>query len=55
MLGYIGSYDPLTLMLCFVQYLGPSFVLCRTCQKDDSLCAPLLMHMAVNALGCILL
>ena len=54
-LGYIGSYDPLTLVLCFVQYLGPSFVLCRTCQKDDSLCAPLLMHMAVNALGCILL
>ncbi len=53
--SYIGLYDPLTLALCFVQYLGPSIALCWTCQKDDSLCAPLLMHMAVNTLGCILL
>ena len=53
--SYIGLYSPLTLVLCFVQYLGPSFALCRTCQRDDSLCAPILMHMAVNALGCILL
>ena len=53
--SYIGLYSPLTLVLCFIQYLGPSFALCRTCQRDDSLCAPILMHMAVNALGCILL
>ena len=53
--GYIGLYEPRTLVLCFVQYLGPSFVLCRTCQKDDSLCAPLLLHMAINAMSCIIL
>ena len=53
--SYIGLYDPLTLLLCFAQYLGPSIALCWTCQKNDSLCAPLLMHMTVNALGCILL
>lgn len=53
--GYIGLYEPRTLVLCFIQYLGPSFVLCRTCQKDDSLCAPLLMHMAINAMSCIFL
>lgn len=53
--SYIGTYDALTLGLCFVQYLGPSFALCWTCRRADSLCAPLLMHMAVNALGCILL
>ena len=53
--SYIGLYDPLTLLLCFAQYLGPSIALCWTCQKNDSLCAPLLLHMAVNTLGCLLL
>ena len=53
--GYIGSYSPLTLVLCFVQYLGPSYALCRACQKNDSLCAPLLMHMVVNAIACLIL
>ena len=47
-LAYIGTYDALTLLLCFVQYLAPSFVLCRTCARDDSLCAPLLLHMTIN-------
>ena len=54
-ISYIGLYDPLTLLLCFAQYLGPSIALCWTCERSDSLCAPLLLHMAVNALGCILL
>ena len=53
--GYIGLYGPKTLLLCFVQYLGPSFVLCRVCQKNDSLAAPILLHMAVNALGCLMI
>ena len=47
-LAYIGTYDALTLLLCFVQYLAPSYVLCRTCARDDSLCAPLLLHMTIN-------
>ena len=47
-LPYIGIYDALTLLLCFAQYLAPSFVLCRTCARDNSLCAPLLLHMAIN-------
>ena len=54
-LGYIGLYSPLTLALCFLQYLGPGIALCWTCQRDDSLCAPLLMHMSVNALACLLM
>ena len=53
--GYIGLYAPRTLLLCFIQYLGPSFVLCRVCHKNDSLCAPLLMHTAINAVGCLIL
>ena len=47
-LPYIGIYDALTLLLCFAQYLAPSFVLCRTCARDNSLCAPLLLHMSIN-------
>ena len=54
-LSYIGVYAPRTLFLCFVQYLGPSLVLCRTCHKDDSLCAPLLLHMCINAMGCLIM
>ena len=47
-LAYIGTYDALTLLLCFAQYLAPSYVLCRTCARDNSLCAPLLLHMTIN-------
>lgn len=51
MLGYIGTYDPLTLGLCTLQYLGPGAALCWTCRKADSLCAPLLLHMAINTIA----
>ena len=50
-LGYIGTYDELTLALCTAQYLVPSAVLCWTCHKSDSLCAPLLLHMAINTIA----
>ena len=53
--GYLSVYDPLALVLCLLQYVGPSFVLCRTCQRADSLAAPLALHMLINALGCIFL
>ena len=52
--GYIGHYDVLTLLLCFFQYIGPSFALCRTCRKSGGLMAPLLLHMTINAIGCFL-
>ena len=53
--GYIGSYEPLTLVLCFLQYIGPSFALCWTCRKNDSLIAPLLLHMSINTIACVLI
>ena len=53
-LGYVGRYDPLTLLLCFLQYLGPSIALCFTCRKADSLLAPMLLHMTINAIALIL-
>ena len=54
-MSYLGTYEPRTLLLCFIQYLGPSYVLCRTCRKDNSLCAPLLLHMLINAIGCVIM
>ena len=54
-LGYIGIYPPRTLLLCLLQYLGPSLILCRVCRKSDSLCAPLLLHMMINVLACLFL
>ena len=53
--GYIGMYEPVTLVLCFLQYIGPSFALCWTCRKNDSLIAPLLLHMTINAISCALM
>ena len=55
LVGYVGSYDGVSLLLCLLQYIGPSFVLCHTCRESDSLAAPLLLHMLINTLGCIFL
>ena len=54
-MSYLGTYEARTLLLCFIQYLAPSFILCRTCHKADSLCGPLLLHMFINAIGCVIM
>ncbi len=46
--GYIGQMEPLTLLLCFAQYVPSGIVLCLSCEKTDSLFAPMLIHAAVN-------
>ena len=50
-LGYIGTCDALTLLLCTAQYLVPSAVLCWACHKADSLLAPILLHMTINTIA----
>ena len=55
LVGYVGRYDGVSLLLCLLQYIGPSFVLCHTCRRADSLAAPLALHMLINTLGCIFL
>lgn len=50
-LGYIGTYDALTLVLCTVQYLVPGATLCWVCRRADSLCAPLLLHIFINTIA----
>ena len=47
--GYVGQADPLTLILCFCQYIPAGIVLCLSCEKTESLFAPMLIHAAVNA------
>ena len=50
-LGYIGTCDALTLILCTAQYLVPSAVLCWVCHRADSLLAPMLLHMTINIIA----
>lgn len=50
-LGYIGSYDPLLLLLCFVQYLPAGLCLSWAYARADSIFAPTLMHMVINLIG----
>ena len=49
--GYVGSFDILTLLLCCLQYLPAGLCLCWAYEKSDSIFAPILMHMTINQLG----
>ena len=51
MLGYIGTCDALTLLLCTAQYVVPSALLCWVCHRADSLLAPMLLHMTINTIA----
>ena len=50
-IGYIGYYEPLHLLLCFVQYLPAGLALGWAYEFSGSIYAPTLIHMAVNAIG----
>lgn len=54
-IGYIGSYSPVTLILCFVQYIPAGLALCWALAKTDSLITPILIHCAVNLLSVLTL
>lgn len=51
---YIGSSDPISLLLSFLQYAPASICLCWAYERTDSIFAPMLMHMAINLLGIFL-
>ena len=50
-LGYIGSEDITTLVLCFRQYLPAGLCLAWTYTKADNIFAPTLVHAIVNAVA----
>ena len=47
----LGTADPIYLLLCFLQYLPAGFLLARLYRETDSIFAPILMHMAINAMA----
>ena len=50
-IGYIGLYDPVTLLLCFVQYLPAGIALALAYEKADTIVAPILIHIFINQIG----
>lgn len=50
-LGYIGSEDITTLLICFLQYLPAGLCLAWTYTKADNIFAPVLVHAIVNAMA----
>ena len=49
--GYIGQYDWLMLLLCFAQYLPAGLVLAWVYEKTDTIIAPILIHITINQIG----
>jgi len=49
--SYIGLYDWLTLLLCFVQYLPAGFAMAWAYEKADTIFAPILIHITINQIG----
>lgn len=53
LMGYIGRADAAMLVLGFLQYLPAGLCLAGAYACSGSIFAPILMHMAINAWGCI--
>ena len=53
--SYIGVYPPLTLLLCFLQYVPAGICLAAAYEVSGSIFAPILIHTAVNAIGMLAL
>ena len=49
--GYIGVVPPMTLFLCFLQYLPAGLCLAAAYHLSGSILTPILIHSAVNAIG----
>ena len=50
-IGYIGLYDPLSLVLCFAQYLPAGIALAWAYEKSDTIVTPITMHIILNTIG----
>lgn len=48
-MGYVGTYPPLLLLLCFLQYLPAGYCLCWCYRQTGTIVCPILMHTIVNA------
>lgn len=50
-INYIGLYEPKMLILSLLQYIPASIALAWSYARADSIWAPILLHMLVNAVG----
>ena len=50
-IGYIGRYHWLTLLLCYIQYLPAGIVLAWAYEKTDTIVTPIFMHITINQIG----
>ena len=50
-MGYVGVYDPLTLTLCFMQYLPVGVILALAYEQTDTVITPILIHTFINLIG----
>lgn len=49
--GYIGVYEPLQLVLGFLQYVPAGLCLGWAYEKADTIWAPILMHISINQIA----
>ena len=49
--GYIGLYSPTMLLVSFIQYIPAGLCLAWSYRRANNILAPILVHMAVNAIG----
>lgn len=49
--GYIGQYQPVHLLLCFLQYIPAALSLSWAYVQADSIWAPILLHITVNQIA----
>lgn len=50
-LGYVGVYDSLALVLAFLQYLPAGLALSYAYKASGTILAPILMHTVINLIG----
>ena len=51
LMGFIGTCDSITLLLCLLQYVPAGLALAWAYDRSGTIIAPMLMHMTVNQLG----
>ena len=49
--SYIGTYSPIQLLLCLLEYIPAGMILGWVYARTDTLWTPILIHMAVNAIA----
>ena len=49
--GYIGYYEPLHLLLCYVQYIPAGLILAGAYEFSGNILSPILIHTVINFIG----